>query len=436
MNLHSHIQGKLSAWGIDTNTPIAVGVSGGADSLALVYALSACGYQVTALSVDHGLRAESALEISHVADLMQGAAIDHVTLNWQGEKPTSNIQAAARTARYDLMHGWCCENKVGILAIAHHADDQAETFLLRLARGSGLKGLSAMEDCINLSDTVRLVRPLLALPKNYLTEYLDDCALRWIEDPSNENTAFDRVAVRRFLAAPPLKGLEAQRLSETAASLRRAQAALDYYECLWLKKSVTLHRDGYLLLPLKALKSDPEEIILRSLATIFTTLTDQDYPPRFDSLKRVYSALQSADFQGMTLSGLQMLPFKDHSKDQSKDHSVLFIPELAAMREHPVSEAMTWSGLFQLTVDCAVCNKDYTVAPIGAKGWERIKAVCPDFAADVPHAVRLTWPALWSCDGQLIYCCDTENRHYHSDSPDNYRSRNFFRRSLVKLPWT
>jgi len=161
--------------------PVAVGVSGGADSMALLHLLSAWNksaenwLDLTALTVDHGLRAESASEAAAVSAWARDLGIEHVTLTWGGKKPSSNIEAAAREARYRLVGEWCFENHVQTFLTAHHFDDQAETFLMRLARGSGVAGLSSLAEERSLGGafgSVRLLRPLLHISKKDLTALL------------------------------------------------------------------------------------------------------------------------------------------------------------------------------------------------------------------------------------------------------------------------
>src|SRR5689334_12818293 len=167
----------------EVNPELAVAVSGGADSLALALLADrwarACGGRVTALTVDHGLRPEAAREARQVGRWLKASGIRHVILRWSppAMKKTAtarlaNLQAAARDARYELLCGWCRQHAVLHLLLAHHRDDQAETLLLRLARGSGLDGLAAMAPLVERS-AVRLLRPLLAVPKTAITGYLD-----------------------------------------------------------------------------------------------------------------------------------------------------------------------------------------------------------------------------------------------------------------------
>ena len=143
---------------------IAVGVSGGADSLALLWKLNSWAKdnnkKIVALTVDHGLREESAYEANYVAQIAKQWGIEHHILIWEGEKPQTGIEEKARKMRYSLLLNWCKNNNVNALAVAHHLFDQAETFFLRLHRGSGLDGLCGMLP-ISYMDNIKIIRPLL-----------------------------------------------------------------------------------------------------------------------------------------------------------------------------------------------------------------------------------------------------------------------------------
>ena len=184
---------------------IAVAVSGGADSLALALLLRDWarprGYRLTALVVDHGLRAESAAEARGAVAVLGRQHVEARLLRFQGAKPSANVQAAARAARYGLLSDWCARRGVLHLALGHHRDDQAETLLLRLGRGSGLDGLAGMAPVVELRD-VRLLRPLLGVPRARLEASLRARGLAWIDDPSNRDRAHGRVRIRQLRGRP------------------------------------------------------------------------------------------------------------------------------------------------------------------------------------------------------------------------------------------
>lgn len=212
---------------ITSEDRIAVAVSGGIDSAALLL-LTAAAFpgRVTALTVDHGLRAGSASEADGVGKQCAVRGIPHHSLAWQGPKPVANLQAAARAARYALLAGWCTANATAILLTAHHADDQAETLLMRLARGSGGPGLAGIRRRRLLANGVTLVRPLLATRRAALGAIVD--AAGWVpaDDPSNRNLRFARTHARRLLA--DADWIDVPNVARAAAHLGDVDAALEW----------------------------------------------------------------------------------------------------------------------------------------------------------------------------------------------------------------
>ena len=201
--LHDHIDeagfaGLMTAQG-PLGARLAVAVSGGADSSALLRLLAGwCAAQkrdLLAVTVDHGLRAESWAEALAVESLCKDLGVPHRTLVWRGEKPRSGRQNAARRARYGLLHELCLLEGIEDLFLAHHADDQAETFVMRLLAGSGYEGLAAMPATGRMG-SVRLQRPLMSVRKAALEDYLARAGLTWIEDPTNEDPAYLRTLLR------------------------------------------------------------------------------------------------------------------------------------------------------------------------------------------------------------------------------------------------
>jgi len=211
---------------------LAVAVSGGADSMALCllahdWAMSN-GVQLSALTVDHGLRTGSDGEAAQVGAWLCKRGINHRILTWKhNAKISSRVQERARNARYALMRGWCLDHGVNRLLVAHHLEDQAETVLMRLKKGSGLLGLAAMAPARDL-DGVRVLRPLLSVPKARLRATLIGAGQSWIEDPSNENPLYERVRTRQLLAhLEREEGVSAGRLAGAAGAVARVRDILD-----------------------------------------------------------------------------------------------------------------------------------------------------------------------------------------------------------------
>jgi tRNA(Ile)-lysidine synthase len=206
--------------------PIALAVSGGPDSLALLWlaatAFSSGERRVAVLSVDHGLRAEAGADCALVAELCRDLGLLHATLTL-AMAPGGDVQARARAARYAAMAGWCLDRDIGLLLTAHHADDQAETLLMRSARGSGLAGLAGIRARTDLHG-VAVLRPLLGWRRRALADIVDRAGWTAAVDPSNSDPRHDRARVRALLARAP--ELKPERLAQTAAHLADAEAAL------------------------------------------------------------------------------------------------------------------------------------------------------------------------------------------------------------------
>ncbi len=243
----------------DARGPLALAVSGGADSLALMK-LGAVAFpgRVQVLSVDHGLRPEAADECAAVAGLAAGIGVPHHILRLALE-PGGNVQARARDARYAAMAGWCRAGGVPLLLTAHHADDQAETLLMRLARGSGLGGLSAIRAQADL-DGVTLLRPLLGWRREALADIVRRAGWTPVDDPSNRDPAFDRTRARALVAATDW--LSADRIAASAANLADAEAALAWAAARAFETRV-VHSGAALLLDPEGL---PDELKRRLLA--------------------------------------------------------------------------------------------------------------------------------------------------------------------------
>ena len=284
---------------IQMDNPVAVACSGGPDSMALTLLAQGAFPKLTALIVDHGLRAGSAKEAKQVAAWLKKRGIAHCILTWKGRKPRRNIQEAARKARYQLLSGYCKAHGISHLLVAHHLEDQAETFLLRLARGSGVDGLAAMSALTPMYD-VTLARPLLELPKEELLAYLKKQNQDFVTDPSNENMAFDRVKIRKLLPALADVGITPFRLTKTAMVMARARAHLEEETGLFLKDACKIYTEGYAKLEHINVS---EEIALRVLATLIMIVGGNEVKTRLSDLERLYTALKNPGFKGATLGG-------------------------------------------------------------------------------------------------------------------------------------
>jgi tRNA(Ile)-lysidine synthase len=294
---------------------VAVATSGGPDSLALtLLARDWCrrqGIGLVALTVDHGLRPESAVEADQVRRWLERRRVEHHVVRWRGKKPRRNRQAMARAARYRLIGEWCDRRAVGHVLLGHQLEDQAETFLLRLGRGSGVDGLSAMAPATTMG-SLRLLRPLLSVPRARLIATLRAMRQPWLEDPSNRDLAYRRSRARQSLQLLAEGGLATRRIAGAAAHLRRAREALEFYTGELLRNAVRLQSAGYCELDLGPFRAAPREIGLRALARVLMSISGAELPPRLVRLERLYDRLVSRGLgRGATLHGCLLRPWRE-----------------------------------------------------------------------------------------------------------------------------
>jgi tRNA(Ile)-lysidine synthase len=390
----------------ESNPRIAVALSGGCDSLALsVLAhdwVQARGGEVIALTVDHRLRAGSTAEARRVHAQCVEIGISHHILTRRGPKPEASIQDAARRARYALLTDWCRDNGVLHLFLGHHLEDQAETFLLRLSRGSGIDGLSAMTP-VQARAEIRLLRPLLTVPKARLRAVLEKRKLSWIEDPSNLDPNYARIRFRRALPMLAEEGLDVARLAATATRMARARTALENLTAGVLAQAVSVFPEGYGLVKAEILGRADEEIALRALSRILMCIGARPYPPRLAPLERLYDALRSGKpGTAKTLAGCRIIPLD--GKNRGGERLLLICREPAAASERielKDSGALLWDGRFKITWKKGKGGPSKPVgrlclARLGRDGWVQALKIAPSLRDNpLPYPARLALPALW-----------------------------------------
>ena len=396
---------------------VAVAVSGGSDSMAL--ALLAAdwatrrGGAITAITVDHGLRAEAAAEARRVGRWLRARGVVHRILRWRPPAGalSGGLQAAARAARYGLLTDWCRRHGVLHLALAHQQEDQAETLLLRLARGSGLDGLAAMAPIAERAG-VRLIRPLLPITRARLRATLAAARQPWIDDPSNDDPAHARIRIRRLLPDLAAEGLDAARLAATTSHLGRARAAIDDAVADLLAKAALVHPAGYVRLDAAALRSAPAEVSLRALARCLLVVGGSEYVPRLDRLERLHGKMRGGALAGgATLAGCLVVP---------RGGTLLVCREPAMAAEEAViapGATVLWDGRFRVSLepDGGARRPRLVVRRLGVEGWRAIAARDPGLRGHpIPPPVRPSLPALWGARGVLaVPHLDNAGRHPH-----------------------
>jgi tRNA(Ile)-lysidine synthase len=281
-----------------TDEPIGIAVSGGPDSLALLLlAAAARPGRIEAATVDHGLRAESGREAAMVAALCGRLSVPHRILpaDWS-EPPEANIQAEARALRYRLLNDWAIERGLSAIATAHHADDQAETLLMRLARGAGVGGLGGTKARRALSEQVMLIRPLLGWRKAELVGLVSAAGLDAVDDPTNRDPRHDRSRIRNWLESSDWA--DPARLATSASALRDADEALDWALAPLVGSRIRQDGGALIIEPFDL----PRELRRRLLLAAFAELGAP--VPRGPDLMRAMDALEGGET--VTLAGLKL----------------------------------------------------------------------------------------------------------------------------------
>ena len=296
------------------NRPIAIAVSGGADSMALTHLLHQwLGVEgrdnVHILTVDHGLRPESADEVKMVQKFAKDSGVKCRTFKWLAEKSEKSIQERARQARYGLMSAYCQSQKIGHLFLAHHGDDQMETFLFRLAKGSGIEGLACMKPVQKFGEQLSLIRPLLTVSHANLIETCRQAGIVWVEDLSNDSEKYMRGRMRRSRAILEQEGLSVKRISQLTARIERAGSLIDQI-VENKEKTIIVKKDTKRIdIKLSELVSEHSEVIIRILQRSIARLRiGENYPARLEDVERLALRLTQDGFRGATLGGVKFTP--------------------------------------------------------------------------------------------------------------------------------
>jgi tRNA(Ile)-lysidine synthase len=357
---------------------LCVAVSGGSDSLALL-ALT-CDWAgpdiaVDAVTVDHGLRDGSAQEARQVALEARNLGARHTVLRWQGWDGSGNLQAKARTGRRRLIADHCAAKGIAAVLLGHTQNDQAETLLMRLARGSGVDGLAAMS-AGRCGETLFL-RPLLDETRADLRDFLTARGMSWVNDPSNDDPRFERVRMRRAMAE---LGLDAARLAETATAMARARLALET-RAHDVAQEIVTETNGLLSFDAAALGATEEETRLRLVAHALKCLSSAPYRPRLATLAEVLASALAG--RSGTLHGCHLIPHRGRLLI-CREYQVVAELQTAA------GDGVWWDNRWHITAP------DLPGARIRALGADGLKQMPrPD---GFPHAALTSFPGLWQGD--------------------------------------
>lgn len=395
-------------------------VSGGADSIALMVLVrrwmdlqeartgrSPLAECVVA-TVDHGLRPEAANEARWVAERARSLGFVHETLTWSGEKPGTGIQAAAREARYRLL-GALARRRGGTwhVVTAHHLDDQVETFFMRLARGSGLDGLAAMSSEVTLAAQdghgaefpVNIVRPLLWVPKMRLVATLKQRGLDWLEDPSNENAAFERVRWRRLLPTLAAEGLTAEQVGRSIRRLQRARAAMppipeQAYACHG--GAVDWHQGAYVTIDWDRFDARAEARI-RLLAAVLEEFGRSEPRARLAQIEAAYAHFEAPGVEALTLGDCVL-----EGRGAGSGLSITREPGRLGLPVVDVSPGNTvsWDHRFEISFSVSL-EAPVTVQALDGATWAALKRRYTRAHDVMPQRAAMSLPSVWR-GGELL----------------------------------
>ncbi len=415
--------------GIGGERRIAVGVSGGADSMALALLAApwarARGIALTALTVDHGLREASAQEASRVASWLAARGIAHHTLRIIMPRPASGIQRAARQWRLAAFDGWCRDNGAGAVLLAHTLEDQAETLWLRLAADSGPDGMAAMRAETRVAG-LRVARPLLTVAKSRLIATLRSVDQPWIEDPSNRDRQFSRVEWRQRAARLEQLGLGAGEALRITGAMAGAREAMDRQCAAFMALHGAVSPLGTASFDGRRFAAQPDLFARLLLSRLLGAVGGGDLPPRRARVGRLAERLKAGGEPfTATLGGCIVTRRRD---------GVVWIcrePALCAAALPPrAGRVRRWDNRFEVQGPGAGAAR---VGPLGEEGWRWLKhndgpALVRTGLDGLPHAARLSIPAIHELDGSVsvphfvagdgVKCADPGHNVVAAFSPD------------------
>lgn len=354
---------------------IGVAVSGGSDSLALLHLLHDWGQApLCAATVDHGLRPEAADEAAKVAEICETLGVPHQILSWQGWDGRGNLQNQARQNRYSLLADWATAQGCDTVVLGHTMDDQAETFLMRLSRASGIDALSGMESRIWRNDQ-RFDRPLLGVRRQELKDYLTKRGVVWIDDPSNEDDRFDRIKARRAIAHLEEAGLSSEDITHSMINL--SLAAMELRErAREIAQKVCREVSGDLIFDRAAFRRLNPDMQFRLLSKALMFVSSEPYPPRRDAMYDAEAAIYAA--RNHTLHGCLIL---------TSAMAVRITREFKAVERHLTATDTWWDARWHLDGPHA---PDLEIRALG----EAVKDT-PWRETGMPRQSLLASPAIW-----------------------------------------
>jgi tRNA(Ile)-lysidine synthase len=379
---------------------IAVGVSGGADSMALVLLAEAWARQhnvvITALTVDHGLRVEASDEARLVGQWLGARGISHQTLTVKAPRPSAGLQNAARNWRFAAFDSWCRDNCAGPILLAHTLEDQAETLWLRIMADSGPDGLGGIR-AENRVAGLSIARPLLSVSKKRLIATCKAQGQAWVEDPSNRNPNFTRVRLRALAPIIAAQGLGSDTARRITSSMGKVRGAVDLHCAAFMREYGEIMPAGIAWFDgefFAGLFPTFGDLLLSRLCSV---LGGGAFPPRRRRVTGLADALRSS-LQPMTrtLGGCVISRRRDGRVHVFREAA----PCARPVRLEP-GRVTRWDNRFEARW---LGPESVYLGALGEEGWTWMKRdesnfEGAEFLAELPHAARLTIPVIRELDG-------------------------------------
>ena len=299
----------------EKNPHLAVAVSGGCDSLCLAILAKEWtnkrGGKITALIVDHGLRKNSKKECKETQNILKKRKIFSHCFKWKFSKlPKSGVQEKAREFRYNIFEDWCFKKNIKHLLVAHHFEDQKETFFMRLNDNSNIYGLACMTKIL-LKKKIRILRPFLDFKKKEIIKYLKEKKINWIEDPTNISSKYFRNRLRKILPKLEKKGLTDNKLKKILKRAQKERKKIDKKTNIWLIKNVEINTLGYALINFDRLKLLNKEDFIFIFSRILNVISGLFYVPKSKYVYNFYKKIKfDENIKHINLGGCHIFLFK------------------------------------------------------------------------------------------------------------------------------
>lgn len=359
---------------------IGVAVSGGSDSVALLYLVCTWAKNnnktVVAVTVDHNLRKEVKSEIKFISRICSDLSISHDVLSWKNWGGNGNLQAKARQARYKLINEWASKNNIDLVVLGHTKNDVVENFIIRMSRDSGVDGLSQILPFFS-SENVNYGRPLIDIERDDLRRYLNFKKVEWIEDPSNENSKFQRVRVRKKLVHLKKMGMDLENIATVSKNLRVSRDALEFYTDR-LAKTCTIFKEGDIIFKLDLFFQEPLDIQRRLLIKAIKFLGEYEFGPRRSEINNLLCSFQKRESH--TLRGFHFYYYENGMR-MSREYNA--INELCGKPNE------IWDNRWFIK---GPKSSNYIIKPLGEKG---LSALSEWKDKDIPRLALLSSPAVW-----------------------------------------